>query len=125
MEKVATALVMLLAGLLPTCAVSQSTSPSSSSVKAAPTMPYADMPPAAIPYGRYRKPYKEWFVDSSTLDYNGAARDRTDVDLATLKTVNIGFLGPLDADNIGLSLWSRDAAWIATGDGRSQRPRRI
>ena len=99
-ETVVKALAMVLAGLLPTCAVSQSTSSASSSVKAAPTMPYADMPPAAVPYGRYRKPYKEWFVDSSTLDYNGAARDRTDVDLATLKTVNIGFLGPLDADNI-------------------------
>ncbi len=99
-ETVVKALAMVLAGLLPTCAVSQSTSSSSSSVKAVPTMPYADMPPAAVPYGRYRKPYKEWFVDSSTLDYNGAARDRTDVDLATLKTVNIGFLGPLDADNI-------------------------
>ena len=75
-ETVAKALAMALAGLLPTCAVSQSTSSSSSSVKAAPTMPYADMPPAAVPYGRYRKPYKEWFVDTSTLDYNGAARER-------------------------------------------------
>ena len=79
MEKVATILVMALAGLLPTRAASQSTSTSSTTVKAAPTMPYADMPPAAVPYGRYRKPYKEWFVDPSTLDYNGdAARERSD-----------------------------------------------
>ncbi|HTU52077.1 MAG TPA: ABC transporter substrate-binding protein [Acidobacteriaceae bacterium] len=99
MEKVAAILVMTLAGVLPRSAVSQSSSSSSSSVTAASTMPYADMPPAAVPYGRYRKPYKEWFVDSSTLDYNGAARERSDVNLAALKTVNIGFLGPLDADN--------------------------
>lgn len=99
-EKVATVVVMALAGLLPTSAMSQSTPPSSNEVKTAPTMPYADMPPAAVPYGRYRKPYKEWFIDSSTLDYNGAARERTDSDLTTLKTVSIGFLGPLDADNV-------------------------
>ena len=100
MEKVAAVLVMALAGLLATPAVSQSAPTRSSAVQATPTMPYADMPPAAVPYGRYRKPYKEWFVDPSTLDYNGAARERSDVDLTTLKTVNIGFLGPLDADNV-------------------------
>jgi len=99
-EKIATVLVMALAGLLPTRGVSQTAPSPSSSVKTAPTMPYADMPPAAVPYGRYRKPYKEWFVDPSALDYDGAARERSDVDLATLKTVNIGFLGPLDADNV-------------------------
>lgn len=58
------------------------------------------MPPAAVPFGHYRKPYKEWFVDSSTLEYNGAARERADGQLSELKTVNIGFLGPLDADNL-------------------------
>ncbi len=98
--KVAAILVMALAGLLPTLALSQSSETSGSAVKAAPTMPYADMPPAAVPYGRYRKPYKEWFVDDSTLNYNGAARERSDVDLQALKSVNIGFLGPLDADNV-------------------------
>ncbi len=92
-------LVIALAGLLSIPARSQSTS-SPVAPKAAPTMPYADMPPAAVPYGRYRKPYKEWFVDPSTLDYNGAARERSDVELNELKTVNIGFLGPLDADNV-------------------------
>ncbi|MGC1872661.1 MAG: ABC transporter substrate-binding protein [Acidobacteriaceae bacterium] len=98
--KIATVLVIALAGLLPTCAVSQSNAAQSSAAKAATIMPYADMPPAAMPYGRYRKPYKEWFVDSSTLDYDGAARERSDVNLTALKTVNIGFLGPLDADNM-------------------------
>lgn len=100
MEKVATVLVMAMAGMLATHVLSQSAPTRSSVVQAVPTMPYADMPPAAVPYGRYRKPYKEWFVDSSTLDYKGAARDRSDVDLTTLKTVNIGFLGPLDANNL-------------------------
>ena len=52
--KVAAILVMALAGLLPTLALSQSSETSGSAVKAAPTMPYADMPPAAVPYGRYR-----------------------------------------------------------------------
>jgi branched-chain amino acid transport system substrate-binding protein len=101
MEKVATVGVMALAWLLPMRAASQSPSSPSSGVQAAPTtMPYADMPPAAVPYSRYRKPYAEWFVDSSTLDYKGAARERADGELATLKTVNIGFLGPLGADNV-------------------------
>jgi branched-chain amino acid transport system substrate-binding protein len=99
-EKVTAILVMALAGLLATSAVSQSAPTQSSAVQAAPMMPYADMPPAAVPYGRYRKPYKEWFVDSSTLDYNGAARERSGVDLTTFKAVNIGFLGPLDSDNV-------------------------
>ena len=98
--KVAAVLFIAVAVLLPTRAMSQSTLSSSSQVQATPTMPYADMPPAAVPYGRFRKPYKEWFVDPSTLDYNGAARERPDVGLTTLKTVNIGFLGPLDADNV-------------------------
>ena len=100
MENVAAVLVMALAGLLPTRAVSQSAPTRNSAAQATPTMPYADMPPAAVPFGRYRKPYQDWFVDSSTLEYYGAARDRTDGDLAALKTINIGFLGPLDADNV-------------------------
>jgi len=91
---------MAMAGLLAMHAMSQSASPSIGVVKATPTMPYADMPPAAVPYGRYRKPYKEWFVDPSTLGYDGAARQRSDAEFNELKTVNIGFLGPLDADNI-------------------------
>lgn len=94
-------LVLALAGLLPTRAGSQSTPTSNNATQKAPvTLPYANMPPAAVPYGRYRKPYKEWFVDPSTLEYNGDARERPDVDLAAMKTVNIGFLGPLDADNV-------------------------
>ena len=63
------------------------------------TLPYANQPPAARPYANYRKPYQEWYVQPDTLDYAGAARSEPDADAASLKTINIGFLGPLDADN--------------------------
>ncbi len=62
-------------------------------------LPYANMPPAARPYVNYRKPYQEWYVQPDTLDYGGAARSEPDGDVTALKTINIGFLGPLDADN--------------------------
>jgi branched-chain amino acid transport system substrate-binding protein len=62
-------------------------------------MPYANMPPAARPFTNYRKPYQEWYVQPDTLDYGGAARSEPDGDAAAIKTINIGFLGPLDADN--------------------------
>jgi branched-chain amino acid transport system substrate-binding protein len=62
-------------------------------------VPYANMPPAATPFKNYRKPYQEWYVQPETLDYAGAARGEPDGDVAALKTINIGFLGPLDADN--------------------------
>jgi branched-chain amino acid transport system substrate-binding protein len=62
-------------------------------------MPYANMPPAARPYASYRKPYQEWYVQPDTLDYLGSARSEPDGDMAALKAIPIGFLGPLDADN--------------------------
>jgi ABC-type branched-subunit amino acid transport system substrate-binding protein len=61
--------------------------------------PYANMPLQAVPYRRFRKPYQEWYVEPDTLEYDGAARSGPDGDLAKLKTINIGFLGPLDKDN--------------------------
>ncbi len=62
--------------------------------KAAPR--YANMPEEAVPYGKFAKPYKEWFVSEDTLEYNGAARlgDYTEIEEA--KSVNIGFLGPIE-----------------------------
>jgi branched-chain amino acid transport system substrate-binding protein len=92
--------VVALACLLPVRSGSQATSTSNTTKQAATPFPYANMPPAAVPFGRYRKPYQEWFADPSTLDYNGAADERRETDLATSKTVNIGFLGPLGADNV-------------------------
>ena len=62
-------------------------------------MPYANMPPAARPYASFRRPYQEWYVQPDTLDYGGAARSEPDGDVSALKAINIGFLGPLDADN--------------------------
>jgi branched-chain amino acid transport system substrate-binding protein len=64
-----------------------------------PAMPYANMPSAATPFGGFRKPYQEWYVQPDTLDYHGAARSEADGDAAGLKTIKIGFLGPLDASN--------------------------
>jgi branched-chain amino acid transport system substrate-binding protein len=63
------------------------------------TRPYANMPPTAAPYGGFVKPYQEWYVEPDTLEYDGAARDEADGNAATLKTINLGFLGPLDAAN--------------------------
>jgi len=57
---------------------------------------YANMPEEAIPYRNFTKPYKEWFVDPNTLEYNGAARDRLDEGMLKSATVNIGFLGPIE-----------------------------
>jgi len=59
---------------------------------------YANMPDDAIPYRRFTKPYKEWFIDPDTLGYYGAARSRADGDLSKMSEVAIGFLGPLEND---------------------------
>jgi branched-chain amino acid transport system substrate-binding protein len=56
---------------------------------------YANMPEEAVPYRKFSKPYKEWFISDDTLAYNGAARERNIVEIADSPTVNIGFLGPL------------------------------
>ncbi|MBZ5703358.1 MAG: hypothetical protein LAN84_16105 [Acidobacteriia bacterium] len=57
---------------------------------------YADMPDEAVPYRHFTKPYKEWYTEANTLEYNGAARARLSKDLQLPPTVNIGFLGPLE-----------------------------
>jgi len=57
---------------------------------------YANMPVEAVPYGKFTKPYKEWFLADDTLAYNGAARDRVVKEVIRSKTVNIGFLGPIE-----------------------------
>lgn len=74
--------------------------PSPSSDKQPPAaMPYANMPPQAVPFRNFRRPYKEWYVEPNTMEYDGAARSEPGPDLKLLKTINIGFLGPLDKDN--------------------------
>jgi len=57
---------------------------------------YANMPAEAVPYGKFTKPYKEWFLTDDTLAYNGAARERVIKEIVSSKTVNIGFLGPIE-----------------------------
>lgn len=57
---------------------------------------YANMPVEAVPYGKFAKPYKEWYVTDDTLEYNGAARARDYREIAEEKSVNIGFLGPIE-----------------------------
>ena len=64
-----------------------------------PAMPYANMPAAAMPYGQYRRPYFEWYVRPSTLEYDGAERSAPEPKPSTLKTINIGFLGPISKDD--------------------------
>lgn len=57
---------------------------------------YADMPDEAVPYRHFTKPYKEWYTEANTLEYNGASRARLSMDLYLPPTVNIGFLGPIE-----------------------------
>jgi branched-chain amino acid transport system substrate-binding protein len=77
----------------------QPASSQSAQEKSPEKMRYANMPPQAVPYGRFRKPYQEWYIEPNTLEYDGAARSDPAPDLKELKAVNIGFLGPLGKDN--------------------------
>ncbi len=63
---------------------------------------YADMPDAAVPYRRFSKPYKEWFVDPDTLSYWGAANSRPNGDPSKMSEIAIGFMGPLERDRESL-----------------------
>jgi branched-chain amino acid transport system substrate-binding protein len=73
------------------------TPPEASAGQAAQTSPrYANMPVEAVPYGKFAKPYKEWFLTDDTLEYNGAARARDYREVAQQGSVNIGFLGPIE-----------------------------
>jgi len=56
---------------------------------------YANMPEDAVPYRKFSKPYKEWYLTDDTLGYNGAARERISKEMEESETVNIGFLGPI------------------------------
>ena len=79
----------MLQAQTPTAAQQESKSPQT-------TPRYANMPEDAVPYGKFAKPYKEWFVDADTLDYYGAARARDYQEIEKSKAVNIGFLGPIE-----------------------------
>src|SRR5271157_2075492 len=57
---------------------------------------YANMPEEAVPFRKFTKPYKEWFIDATTIEYNGAARERVLPGVLGSESVNIGFLGPIE-----------------------------
>ncbi len=89
--------VILIAVAAP--GLAQTTSNQDQPKKQPEAAPYANMPVAAVPYRNYKKAYEEWFVRPDTLEYNGAARNVEDGDISKLQTINLGFLGPLGADN--------------------------
>ena len=57
---------------------------------------YANMPDEAVPYRRFTKPYYDWFVQTDTIGYYGAADKRPDGDSAKLGEVAIGFMAPVE-----------------------------
>ena len=75
--------------------MSQDPEKAKSAEQKASTERYANMPEEAVPYRKFSKPYKEWYIAEDTLAYNGAARERTFEEIVNSPTVNIGFLGPL------------------------------
>jgi branched-chain amino acid transport system substrate-binding protein len=88
--------VFLLCAGLHTAAQGQYQDPDKSSAQAPATnQRYANMPEEAVPYRKFTKPYKEWFMADDTLAYNGAARERSVEEMEKSETVNIGFLGPI------------------------------
>lgn len=90
------ALLCAIAALSMIAAQAQTTPPAKSDSQAPTANPrYANMPEDAVPFGKFTKPYKEWYITDDTLAYFGAARERVDKELEESKTVNIGFLGPL------------------------------
>jgi branched-chain amino acid transport system substrate-binding protein len=91
-------LVFLCGALVVTSSTNGQTRPTSTSdAKESQTPPrYANMPVEAVPYGKFAKPYKEWYLTEDTLEYDGNARARDYSELAQEKSVNIGFLGPIE-----------------------------
>src|SRR5215470_9357342 len=78
------------------CSWAQSPSSDEAQVKPDAKPRYANMPDDAVPYRRFTKPYKEWYTDENTSEYNGAAQNRPDGDINKMSEVAIGFLGPVE-----------------------------
>src|SRR5581483_5973305 len=55
--------------------------------------PYAGAPEDLRPYAHFTKPYYEHYT--TTVEYNGAARDIPVPDLKDLPEIRVGFLGPV------------------------------
>ncbi len=56
--------------------------------------PYAGTPEDLRPYGKLKPPYNEYYT--SSVEYNGAAREGSTVAASAVDEVRIGFLGPLE-----------------------------
>jgi ABC-type branched-subunit amino acid transport system substrate-binding protein len=82
--------------LLGSASLAQDYEPSRATAHQPAAKRYANMPEEAVPFRKFTKPYQEWYVEENTLDYNGAARDRIIDEIQSSKTVNLGFLGPLE-----------------------------
>ena len=61
-----------------------------------PVQRYANMPDEAVPYRRFTKPYYDWFVQTDTIAYNGAAGKRPDGDPSKLDEIAIGYMAPIE-----------------------------
>jgi ABC-type branched-subunit amino acid transport system substrate-binding protein len=61
-----------------------------------PAQRYANMPDEAVPYRRFTKPYYDWFIQTDTVAYNGAAENRPDGDASKLSEIAIGFMAPIE-----------------------------
>ncbi|MBZ5544901.1 MAG: ABC transporter substrate-binding protein [Acidobacteriia bacterium] len=96
MRKSALILILLALLALPAWPQTAGTEKTPEEKKAELERRYANMPPEAVPFRRFSKPYYEWFVEKNTLEYFGAASDRPDGDINKLSEVAIGFLGPIE-----------------------------
>jgi ABC-type branched-subunit amino acid transport system substrate-binding protein len=88
------ALMCALVAVTSSPANAQTTTADSTQTQASPR--YANMPVEAVPFGKFAKPYKEWYLTEDTLEYDGNARARDYRELEQEKSVNIGFLGPIE-----------------------------
>jgi ABC-type branched-subunit amino acid transport system substrate-binding protein len=73
-----------------------------------PAARYANMPDEAVPYRRFTKPYYDWFIQTDTLAYYGAADKRPDGDPAKLSAIAIGLFAPVSNNPesiFGIPLW--------------------
>ncbi len=98
-RKLASTVFFLAAALFCGLAAAQANPPAADATTPATSGTYANMPMQAEPFHRFRKPYQQWYMDTRTLAYDGAACSAPDGDMSQLKSIDIGFLGPLDASN--------------------------
>jgi len=69
---------------------------------------YSNTPDEYLPYGRFAKPYRYYFREP--LQYRGYGRHIPEPDLKNLKSIKIGFLGPIE-----------DTVSVATGGASHEK----